>query len=196
LRDRAGAFIAKGFRRGQRPATSRSGSNDKEILCTPTIGLQGLPEGRKTLCVRPITTASKFPRPRAKAAAAKSCCTWVVYKHNPAIQRGGSNCHPTGTAHGPSAGRWRADPEVCAAPKSRLVFLGEVPIAIYETPGSQKVRRHESSRSSKSATTIIPGRTTAPSTFGPDLEKGVLGTRKLSTAYCKILILARQLGQG
>jgi L-fuculose-phosphate aldolase len=71
------------------------------------------------------------------------------------------------------------------------VFLGEVPIAVYETPGTQKF-----------ADTVVPFAKTANTiilanhgtvTYGPDLQAAYFNS-EIIDAYCKILILARQLG--
>src|SRR5262249_12812536 len=71
------------------------------------------------------------------------------------------------------------------------VFLGEVPTAIYETPGTQKFADTIVPHLKASNTIILANHGTI--TFGPDLEKAYWNS-EIIDAYCKILILARQLG--
>src|SRR5262249_21791435 len=71
------------------------------------------------------------------------------------------------------------------------VFLGEVPTAIYETPGTQKFAETIVPHLKSSNTIILANHDTV--TFGPDLEKAYWNS-EIIDAYCKILILAKQIG--
>jgi L-fuculose-phosphate aldolase len=71
------------------------------------------------------------------------------------------------------------------------VFLGEVPTAIYETPGTQKFADTIVPHLKASNTIILANHGTV--TFGPDLEKAYWNS-EIIDAYCRILILSRQLG--
>jgi L-fuculose-phosphate aldolase len=71
------------------------------------------------------------------------------------------------------------------------VFLGEVPTAIYDTPGTQRFAETIVPHLKSSNTIILANHGTV--TFGPDLEKAYWNS-EIIDAYCKILILARQLG--
>ncbi len=66
------------------------------------------------------------------------------------------------------------------------VFLGEVPIAEYETPGTQKFADCVLPYVRDCNTIILANHGTV--TFGPDLEKAYFNT-EIIDAYCKILIL-------
>ena len=72
------------------------------------------------------------------------------------------------------------------------IFLGEVPIAAYETPGTQKFAETIVPFVKKCNTIILANHGTV--TFGPDLEKAYWNS-EIIDAYCRILILARQLGR-
>jgi L-fuculose-phosphate aldolase len=71
------------------------------------------------------------------------------------------------------------------------VFLGEVPTAVYETPGTQKFAETIVPHLKSSNTIILSNHGTV--TFGPDLEKAYWNS-EIIDAYCKILILAKQIG--
>ena len=110
-----------------------------------------------------------------------------VYKHRPDVQAV-VHCHPPhatafAVAHEPIP--------KCVLPEVE-VFLGEVPIAVYETPGNQKFADTVVPYVKDCNTIILANHGTL--TFGPDLEKAYWNS-EIIDAYCKILILARQLGR-
>src|SRR5262249_16948459 len=72
------------------------------------------------------------------------------------------------------------------------VFLGEVPIAVYETPGTQKFAETIVPYVKDCNTILLANHGTV--TFGPTLENAYFNT-EIIDAYCRILILARQLGR-
>src|SRR5207253_1632872 len=72
------------------------------------------------------------------------------------------------------------------------VFLGEVPMALYETPGTQKFADTIVPYVKDCNTIILANHGTV--TFGPTLENAYFNT-EIIDAYCRILILARQLGR-
>jgi L-fuculose-phosphate aldolase len=71
------------------------------------------------------------------------------------------------------------------------VFLGEVPIARYETPGTQAFAETVLPFVHGTNTVILANHGTV--SYGTDLEDAYWKTEILD-AYCRILILARQLG--
>jgi L-fuculose-phosphate aldolase len=79
----------------------------------------------------------------------------------------------------------------CVLPEVE-VFLGEVPMAVYETPGGQKFAETIVPYVKDCNTIILANHGTV--TFGPDLEKAYWNS-EIIDAYCRILILARQLGR-
>jgi L-fuculose-phosphate aldolase len=157
--------------------------NDKEILCTPTMVSKGFlkPED---LCV--VDYDGKQVRGTRKRSS-EILLHLSVYKHNPAVQAV-VHCHPPhatafAVAHEPIP--------KCVLPEVE-VFLGEVPISIYETPGGQKFAETIIPFVKKSNTIILANHGTI--TFGPDLEKAYWNS-EIIDAYCRILILAKQLGR-
>jgi L-fuculose-phosphate aldolase len=111
----------------------------------------------------------------------------AVYKERPDVNAV-VHCHPPhatafGVAHEPIP--------KCVLPEVE-VFLGEVPVARYETPGGQKFADTVVPYVHDCNTIILANHGTL--SFGPDLEKAYWNT-EIVDAYCRILILARQLGR-
>ena len=111
----------------------------------------------------------------------------VVYKTRPDV-RAVVHCHPPhatafGVAHEPIP--------KCVLPEVE-VFLGEVPMARYETPGGQKFADTILPYVKDCNTIILANHGTV--SFGPTVENAYFNT-EIIDAYCNILILARQLGR-
>jgi L-fuculose-phosphate aldolase len=110
-----------------------------------------------------------------------------IYKQRPDINAA-VHCHPPhatafAVAHEPIP--------KCILPEVE-VFLGEVPIAVYETPGGQKFADTVVPFAKDCNTILLANHGTI--TFGPDLEQAYWNT-EIIDAYCRILILAKQLGR-
>ena len=110
----------------------------------------------------------------------------AVYKNRPDV-KAVVHCHPP---HATAFAVARQTIPQCVLPEVE-VFLGEVPTAIYETPGTQKFAETVVPHLKSSNTIILANHGTL--TFGPDLEKAYWHS-EIIDAYCKILILAKQLG--
>jgi L-fuculose-phosphate aldolase len=111
----------------------------------------------------------------------------VVYKLNPNVQAV-VHCHPPhatafAVAHEPIP--------KCILPEVE-VFLGEVPIAPYETPGGQKFADTIAPYVKDCNTILLANHGTV--SFGPSLENAYFNT-EIIDAYCRILILSRLLGR-
>jgi L-fuculose-phosphate aldolase len=110
-----------------------------------------------------------------------------VYKARPDIG-GAVHCHP------PHATAFAIVHE--AIPKAILpeveVFLGEVPIARYETPGTQRFADTVLPYVNDANTIILANHGTIA--YAKDLMTAYFNTEILD-AYCRMLILAKQLGQ-
>jgi L-fuculose-phosphate aldolase len=156
--------------------------NDKEVLCTPTMMSKGFlkPED---LCV--VDYEGKQLRGTRKRSS-EILLHLSVYKHRPDVQAV-VHCHPPHATAFAVAG---VPVPQCVLPEVE-VFLGEVPTAIYETPGTQKFADTIVPHLKSSNTIILANHGTV--TFGPDLEKAYWNS-EIIDAYCKILILARQIG--
>ncbi len=158
--------------------------NEREVLCTPTMVSKGFlkPEDICKVDIRGQAAG------RHHASAPARCCLHLaIYKQRPDVMAA-VHCHPPhatafAVAHEPIP--------KCILPEVE-VFLGEVPIAVYETPGGQKFADTVVPYVKDCNTIILANHGTV--TFGPDLEKAYWNT-EIIDAYCRILILAKQLGR-
>jgi L-fuculose-phosphate aldolase len=157
--------------------------NDREVLCSPTMVSKGFlkPED---LC-KVDYEGKQLAGTRKRSS--EILLHLAVYKHNPKVQAV-VHCHPPHATAFAVAGE--PIPK-CVLPEVE-VFLGEVPIAVYETPGTQKFAETIVPFVQKCNTIILANHGTV--TFGPDLEKAYWNS-EIIDAYCRILILARQLGR-
>jgi L-fuculose-phosphate aldolase len=157
--------------------------NDKEIMCTPTMISKGFMKP-EDLCK--VDYAGKQIAGTRKRSS-EILLHLSVYKHRPDVQSV-VHCHPPhatafAVAHEPIP--------KCVLPEVE-VFLGEVPIAVYETPGGQKFADTIVPYLKDCNTIILANHGTI--TFGPTLEKAYWNS-EIIDAYCKILILSKQLGR-
>jgi L-fuculose-phosphate aldolase len=157
--------------------------NEREVLCTPTMVSKGFmkPEDICKVDYEGKQLAG------SKRRTSEVLLHLAVYKHRPDINAV-VHCHPPhatafAVAHEPIP--------KCILPEVE-VFLGEVPMAVYETPGNQKFAETIVPYIKDCNTIILANHGTV--TFGPDLEKAYFNS-EIIDAYCKILILARQLGR-
>src|SRR5437870_260206 len=157
--------------------------NDREILCTPTMVSKGY--------MRPEDIC-KVDYDGKQLAGTRRRTSEVllhlaIYKHRPDVNAV-VHCHPP---HATAFAVAREAIPKCVLPEVE-VFLGEVPMAIYETPGTQKFAETIVPYVKDCNTIILANHGTV--TFGPDLEKAYWNS-EIIDAYCKILLLARQLGR-
>ncbi len=157
--------------------------NAKEVLCTPTMVSKGFlkPDDVCKVDYEGKQLAGK------KKRTSEVLLHLAVYQHRPDVQAV-VHCHPPhatafAVAHEPIP--------KCILPEVE-VFLGEVPMAVYETPGNQKFAETIVPYVKDCNTIILANHGTV--TFGPDLEKAYFNS-EIIDAYCHILILARQLGR-
>src|SRR5215510_5761091 len=155
--------------------------NDKEILCTPTMVCKGFMKC-EDLC-KVDYEGKQLAGSRKRSS--EILLHLAVYKHRPDV-KAVVHCHPPHATAFAVAG---VPVPKCVLPEVE-VFLGEVPTAIYETPGTQKFADTIVPHLKQSNTIILANHGTV--TFGPDLEKAYWNS-EIIDAYCKILILARQL---
>ncbi len=157
--------------------------NDKEILCTPTMVSKGFlkPED---IC--------KVDRDGKQLAGTKRRTSEVLL--HLAVYRERPDVHAVVHCHPPHATAFAVAHEPipkCILPEVE-VFLGEVPMAVYETPGNQKFAETIVPYVKDCNTIILANHGTV--SFGPTVEAAYFNT-EIIDAYCKILILARQLGR-
>ena len=156
--------------------------NNKEVLCTPTMVCKGF---MKCEDICKVDYEGK-QLAGTKKRTSEVLLHLAIYKHRPDVQAV-VHCHPPHATAFAVAG---IPVPKCVLPEVE-VFLGEVPTALYETPGTQKFAETIVPHLKASNTIILANHGTV--TFGPDLEKAYWNS-EIIDAYCKILILAKQLG--
>jgi L-fuculose-phosphate aldolase len=156
--------------------------NDREVLCSPTMVSKGFmkPEDICKVDLEGKQLAGTRKR------SSEILLHLAVYKNRPDV-RAVVHCHPPHATAFAVAG---VPIPQCVLPEVE-VFLGDVPTAIYDTPGTQKFADTIVPHLKASNTIILANHGTV--TFGPDLEKAYWNS-EIIDAYCRILILARQLG--
>src|SRR5260221_1871854 len=110
-----------------------------------------------------------------------------IMKHRPDV-RAVVHCHPP---HATAFGVTREPIPQCVLPEIE-VFLGEIPFAPYETPGGHKFAETVLPFL-KPGTNCIILTSHGTVSFGKELEEAYWKT-EIVDAYCRILILARQIG--
>lgn len=157
--------------------------SEREFLCTPTMVCKGFlkPEDICRVDIEGKQLAG------TKKRTSEVLLHLSIYKQRPDVMAC-VHCHPPhatafAVAHEPIP--------KCILPEVE-VFLGEVPTAIYETPGGQKFADTVVPFAKDCNTIILANHGTL--TFGPDLEKAYWNT-EIIDSYCRILILAKQLGR-
>lgn len=155
---------------------------ENEVLCTPTMICKGFMrpedlctvdlEGRQLSGTRPRTSEILL---HLEIMRARPDVRAVVHSHPP---------HATAFAVA------REPIPQCVLPEIE-VFLGEVPLAPYETPGTKKFAQTVLPFLEGTNTILLANHGTV--SFAEDLERAYWKTEILD-AYCRILLLARQLG--
>src|SRR6516165_9359393 len=157
--------------------------NEKEVLCTPTMVSKGFMKPAD------ICTVNYEGKQLAgtKKRTSEVLLHLAVYKHRPEINAV-VHCHPP---HATAFAVAQEPIPKCILPEVE-VFLGEVPTVKYETPGTQKFAETVVPVVKGYNTIILANHGTV--SFGPNLENAYFNT-EIIDAYCRILILARQLGR-
>jgi len=157
--------------------------NDREVLCTPTMVSKGFmkPEDICTVDYDGKQLAG------AKQRTSEVLLHLAIYKHNPKVNAV-VHCHPPhatafAVAHEPVPSCVLAEVEV---------FLGKVPLIAYETPGTQRFADAIIPYARDCNTALLANHGSV--TFGPTLENAYFNT-EIIDAYCRILLLTRQLGR-
>ena len=156
--------------------------SDNEVLCTPTMHSKGF------LKVEDICTIDMTGKQIAgiKKRSSEALLHLEIYKQRPEI-KSVVHCHPP---HATAFAVAREPIPQCVLPEVE-VFLGDVPITRYETPGGQAFADTVLTFVSKTNINILANHGTV--SFGVDVEQAYWWTEILD-AYCRILMLSRQLG--
>jgi len=175
-------IYAKGFAAGNDGNISFR-LNEKEVLCTPTMISKGFMKP-SDLCIVDME-GNQIGGNRKRSSEVLLHLT--IMKERPDI-RSVVHCHPP---HATAFAVAREPIPQCVLPEVE-VFLGDVPITRYETPGGQKFADTVKPFVKKSNVVILANHGTV--SFGETVEKAYWWTEILD-AYCRILMLAKDLGR-
>ncbi|MEM7453250.1 MAG: class II aldolase/adducin family protein [Planctomycetota bacterium] len=158
----------------------RTGEN--EVLCTPSLHSKGdlTPDDICTVDMTGKQTAGKLKR------TSEVLLHLEIYRNRPDVKCV-VHCHPP---HATAFAVAREPVPVAVLPEPDI-FLGEVPIAPYFRPGTQAFAESVTPFVKNTNTIILANHGTV--SYDENLERAFWWTDILD-AYCKILILARQLG--
>ena len=161
--------------------TVRVGEN--EVLCTPTMHSKGFlkPDDIATVDMQGNQTAGR------KKRSSEALLHLEIYKQRPDI-KSVVHCHPP---HATAFAVAREPIPQCVLPEVE-VFLGDVPITKYETPGGQAFADTILPFVEKTNVIILANHGTV--SFGEDVERAYWCTEILDS-YCRILMLSRNLGK-
>jgi L-fuculose-phosphate aldolase len=160
--------------------TVRIGEN--EVLCTPTMHCKGFlrPEDIATVDMQGNQTAGR------KKRSSEALLHLEIYRQRPEL-KSVVHCHPP---HATAFAVAREPIPQCVLPEVE-VFLGDVPITKYETPGGQAFADTIIPFVKKTNVIILANHGTV--SFGENVERAYWWTEILD-AYCRILILSKSLG--
>ena len=155
---------------------------DNQVVCTPTLVCKGFLKP-DDLCV--VDMEGKQTSGKRKATS-EIKLHLAIMKELPAI-KSVVHCHPP---HATAFGIAREPVPMCVLPEVEI-FLGDVPIAKYEIPGSQEFANTILPFAHKANVIILANHGTV--SFGETVEQAYWWTEILD-AYCRMLMLARGLG--
>ena len=160
--------------------TVRIGEN--EVLCTPTMHSKGFLK-TEDICTMDMTGKQTSG---IKKRSSEALLHLEIYKKRLDI-KSVVHCHPP---HATAFAVAREPIPQCVLPEVE-VFLGDVPITRYETPGGKAFAETILPFVEKTNVIILANHGTV--SYGIDVEQAYWWTEILD-AYCRILMLARQLG--
>lgn len=155
---------------------------DNEVLCTPSLHCKGFlnPDDICTIDMKGTQVAGR------KKRSSEALLHLEIYRQRADI-RSVVHCHPP---HATAFAVAREAIPQCVLPEVE-VFLGDVPITKYETPGGQAFADTILPFVNKTNVIILANHGTV--SYGESVERAYWWTEILD-AYCRILMLARQLG--
>jgi L-fuculose-phosphate aldolase len=161
--------------------TVRIGEN--EILCTPTMHCKGFlkPEDISTIDMTGKQIAG------IKKRSSEALLHLEIYRQRPDV-KSVVHCHPP---HACAFAIAREPIPQCILPEVE-VFLGDVPITKYETPGGQAFADTIQPFVKKTNIILLANHGTV--SYGTDVERAYWWTEILD-AYCRMLLLSKQLGR-
>jgi L-fuculose-phosphate aldolase len=157
--------------------------DENRVLCTPTRVSKGYMKP-DDLCIVDLNGKQLSGK---KKRSSEILLHLTIMKARADV-RSVVHCHPP---HATAFAVAREPIPKCVLPEIE-VFLGEVAISPYETPGSQSFADTVLPYVKDTDTILLANHGTV--TYGSDLEDAYFKT-EIIDAYCRILLLARQLGR-
>ena len=157
--------------------------SENEFLCTPTMHCKGFlkPEDIATIDITGKQIAG------AKKRSSEALLHLEIYKQREDI-KSVVHCHPP---HACAFAIAREPIPQCVLPEVE-VFLGDVPLTKYETPGGQAFADTIIPFVKKTNIILLSNHGTV--SYGENVERAYWWTEILD-AYCRMLILSKQLGR-
>lgn len=157
--------------------------SENEVLCTPTMHSKGFlkPED---ICLIDMTGKQLAG---IKKRSSEALLHLQIYKERPDV-KSVVHCHPP---HATAFAIAREPIPQCVLPEVE-VFLGDVPISQYETPGGQAFADTIIPLVKKTNVVILANHGTV--SWGEDVERAYWWTEILD-AYCRMLMLAKSIGR-
>jgi len=155
---------------------------ENEVLCTPTMHNKGFlkPDDICTIDMKGNQTAGR------KKRSSEALLHLEIYKQRSDI-KSIVHCHPP---HATAFAVAREPIPQCVLPEVEI-FLGDVPITKYETPGAQGFADTIIPFVNKTNVIVLANHGTV--SYGETVERAYWWTEVLD-AYCRILLLAKMLG--
>ena len=156
---------------------------DNEVLCTPTMHCKGFlkPDDIATIDMTGKQLAGR------KKRSSEALLHLEIYRQRPDV-KSVVHCHPP---HACAFAVAREPIPQCVLPEVE-VFLGDVPITKYDTPGGQAFAETVLPFVAKTNVIILANHGTV--SYGENVERAYWWTEILD-AYCRILMLAKSLGK-
>ena len=161
--------------------TVRIGEN--EVLCTPTLHCKGFLKP-DDICTIDMTGKQLAGR---KKRSSEALLHLEIYKQRSDV-KSVVHCHPP---HACAFAVAREPIPQCVLPEVE-VFLGDIPITKYETPGGQAFADTILPFVDKTNLIVLANHGTV--SYGEDVERAYWWTEILD-AYCRILILSKSIGR-
>ncbi len=157
--------------------------SEKEVLCTPTLISKGFMKP-EDLCI--VDMSGKQLSGKRKRSS-EILLHLTILRERPDI-KSVVHCHPP---HATAFAVAREPIPQCVLPEIE-VFLGDVPITEYKTPGDQIFADSILPYVHKTNVVVLANHGTV--SYGETVEKAYWWTEILD-AYCRILMMARDLGK-
>jgi L-fuculose-phosphate aldolase len=157
--------------------------SEKEVLCTPTLVSKGFMKP-EDLCI--VDMRGKQIAGRRKPSS-EILLHLTILRERPDVNSV-VHCHPP---HATAFGVAREPIPQCVLPEIE-VFLGDVPISPYRCPGTQEFADTVLPFCKKASVIILANHGVV--SYGETVERAYWWTEILD-AYCRMLLIAKQLGR-